>query len=250
MELSLLSRGLCKVHMKLVSLALCIYNCILAPITLGCASRVRRFWLKMCGIKIGKSVFIGPRVYFDCRNCSLTIGDNVRIMADVRFCMSGAQVNIGDGVEIQNGVCFYSEHGGGMLDIGDRTIVRKKVDLEFCGGRIIVGSDSEINHASVISSNCGSRIVIGKNVKIAHFVSLKCSTHRIDVSLLESNAGESEFKDINIGDGAWLCASTVILPGVSIGQRCVVAAGAVVTHDTECDTLVAGVPAKVKKSYR
>ena len=236
--------------MKLASLVLCVYNCLLAPITLGCASRLRGIMLRLCGIRIGKSVYIGPRVYFDCRNFSLTIGNNVRIMADTRFCMSGAQVCIGDEVEIQNGVCFYSEYGGGVLDICDRCVIRKKVDFEFCGGKIIVSPDSEINHASVISANCGSRIDIGAHVKIAHFVSIKCSTHHIDTSCLESNAGRSEFKDINVGDGAWLCASTVILPGVSVGKRCVVAAGAVVTSDTECDTLVAGVPAKVRKFYR
>ena len=47
-----------------------------------------------------------------------------------------------------------------------------------------------------------------------------------------------------IGEGAWIGARSVVLPGVSIGNGAVVAAGAVVTRDVPANTLVGGVPAQ------
>ena len=48
-----------------------------------------------------------------------------------------------------------------------------------------------------------------------------------------------------IEDDIWIGANAVILPGVTIGQHSVVAAGAIVTKDVPPHSLVAGVPAKV-----
>ena len=53
---------------------------------------------------------------------------------------------------------------------------------------------------------------------------------------------------ITIGDDCWLGGSVVVCPGVTIGDRCIIAAGSVVTHDIPADSMAAGVPAKVKKS--
>lgn len=54
----------------------------------------------------------------------------------------------------------------------------------------------------------------------------------------------SLIKPVYIGDDVWIGGNATILPGVRIGNNCVVAAGAVVTHDVPDNTLVAGVPAK------
>lgn len=51
-------------------------------------------------------------------------------------------------------------------------------------------------------------------------------------------------KPVVIGNDVWIGGKAVILPGVHIGNNCVIAAGAVVTHDVPDNTLVAGVPAK------
>ncbi|AJQ95193.1 acetyltransferase (isoleucine patch superfamily) [Gynuella sunshinyii YC6258] len=53
---------------------------------------------------------------------------------------------------------------------------------------------------------------------------------------------------INIGNNVWIGANAVILPGVCIEDNAVVAAGAVVTQDVSAGTLVAGVPAIMKKA--
>ena len=52
---------------------------------------------------------------------------------------------------------------------------------------------------------------------------------------------------IHIGKNVWLGANVTVLPGVTIGENAIVAAGAVVTKDVEVGTVVAGVPAKFVK---
>ena len=53
-----------------------------------------------------------------------------------------------------------------------------------------------------------------------------------------------------IGDNSWLGAHVVVTSGVSIGERCVIGANSVVTHDVEPFSVAAGAPAKVLRSVR
>lgn len=52
---------------------------------------------------------------------------------------------------------------------------------------------------------------------------------------------------VTLGKNSWIGSSATILPGVTVGDNAVVAAGAVVTKDVPENTVVAGVPAKVVK---
>ncbi len=51
-----------------------------------------------------------------------------------------------------------------------------------------------------------------------------------------------------IGDNVWIGASVTIVPGVTIGDNAIIAAGAVVTKNVEPNTVVGGVPAKFIKN--
>ena len=51
-------------------------------------------------------------------------------------------------------------------------------------------------------------------------------------------------KPISIGDGVWIGAAALILPGITIGERSIVGAGSVVTRDVPPYTIVAGNPAR------
>jgi acetyltransferase-like isoleucine patch superfamily enzyme len=55
-------------------------------------------------------------------------------------------------------------------------------------------------------------------------------------------AGKGVSKDIEIADGCWLGAGSIILPGVKVGYKSVIAAGAVVTKDIDPYTMVAAFP--------
>ena len=54
----------------------------------------------------------------------------------------------------------------------------------------------------------------------------------------------AQAEPVTIGNDVWIGGNATILPGVTIGNNVVVAAGAVVTHDVPDNTLVAGVPAR------
>lgn len=55
----------------------------------------------------------------------------------------------------------------------------------------------------------------------------------------------TEGHDIRIGSGCWIASGVIIVGGVTIGDDCIVAAGAVVTHDFPDACIISGVPAKV-----
>ena len=59
--------------------------------------------------------------------------------------------------------------------------------------------------------------------------------------------GGNQYKPVTIGNDVWIGANCTILPGVTIGNNVVVAAGAVVTKDVPDNCVVGGVPAKIIK---
>ena len=85
-------------------------------------------------------------------------------------------------------------------------------------------------------------IIIGNRAQIAYHVTLITGDHHIGPPA--SRAGVMNARPITIGEGAWIGARVVVLPGVTIGAGAVVAAGAIVTKDVAPNTLVAGVPAR------
>lgn len=83
-------------------------------------------------------------------------------------------------------------------------------------------------------------ITIEDDVQIGPKVSLITENHPIDPSQRKF----LDLKPIVIKKNAWIGAGAIILPGVTIGENSVVAAGAVVNNDVPENTIVGGVPAK------
>ncbi|MFJ6374559.1 DapH/DapD/GlmU-related protein [Pseudarthrobacter oxydans] len=73
-------------------------------------------------------------------------------------------------------------------------------------------------------------------------VTFVTSSHRIGSR--ERRAGAATSAPITVGDGVWIGAAAVVLPGVTIGEGVIVAAGAVVTSDCAPNGVYAGVPAR------
>lgn len=90
--------------------------------------------------------------------------------------------------------------------------------------------------------NLGAEIRIGDHVALGHQVMILTDTHAIGDQ--QRRAGPLEAFPVYIGDGAWIGARAILLPGVTIGAGAVVAAGAVVTKAIAPHTLVGGTPAR------
>lgn len=111
-------------------------------------------------------------------------------------------------------------------------------------GELEIGDNTWIGHRCLISAS--SAVRIGKNVDIAPNVFIGNGTHGITPDRDRIAAVECS-RDVEVGDGCWLCAGSMVLPGVSIGAKCVVAAGSVVTRSFGPMKLLAGVPACIKR---
>jgi acetyltransferase-like isoleucine patch superfamily enzyme len=104
-------------------------------------------------------------------------------------------------------------------------------------GRIRIGDRVFVNCGTVLISVL--EITLGDDVALAN-----------EVYIMDSNSHGVEGRPhveapVVIGNGTWVGARAMVLPGVTIGKRVVVAAGSVVTRDVPDDVLVAGNPARV-----
>jgi acetyltransferase-like isoleucine patch superfamily enzyme len=110
-------------------------------------------------------------------------------------------------------------------------------------GRFIrLGKNVFINHACSFLDLC--TITIENDVMIGPKVNLITENHPLE----PGDRKTVLLKPIVVKRNAWIGAGATILPGVTIGENAVVAAGAVVRRDVAPNSVVAGVPAKVVKS--
>lgn len=115
------------------------------------------------------------------------------------------------------------------------------VDVGRAATRLTIGRDCWIN--ADCTFDLSTDIIIGDGVSIAPGVAFVTNTH--DIGPADNRAGLQYNSAIHVGSGSWLGTRSTILPGVTIGSGCVVAAGSVVTKSIESNTLVGGVPARV-----
>ena len=120
--------------------------------------------------------------------------------------------------------------------------------------KVGINSYGELN---VISFSKKSRLFIGNYVSIAQNVTFlldvehytkHLSTYPFRVKILETEKTESFSKgDIIVEDDVWIGYGVILLSGIHIGKGAIIAAGSIVTKDVEPYSIVAGVPAKLKK---
>ena len=111
-----------------------------------------------------------------------------------------------------------------------------------------IGNHTFIGHQSIITGGL-AKIEIGANCDISDQVSIFCGSHEIDNSGLRV-AGRGIGKDIKIGNGVWIGYGAIILPGVTIGDKAVIAAGSVVHKDVDANTIVGGNPIKIIRKMK
>lgn len=130
-------------------------------------------------------------------------------------------------------------------------IIGKPVDASFrmfppfyteCGKNIFIGKNVFINCGCHFQDQGG--IYIGDDVLIGSYVVLATINH----GQAPKDRGNNYPAPIHIGNKVWIGSHATILPGVTIGENAVIAAGAVVTKDVPANAIVGGVPAKIIKT--
>lgn len=114
------------------------------------------------------------------------------------------------------------------------------------GTGIILGENVFMNYDCIMLD--GGYIRIGKHTLIGPHCQFYTPQHPMDY--VERREEKETTYPITIGEDCWLGGNVVVCPGVTIGNRCIIAAGSVVTKDIPDDSLAAGVPAVVKRSLK
>lgn len=132
------------------------------------------------------------------------------------------------------------------FSLGKRSVIESFSCINNAVGDVLIGDHTRIGiHNTIIGP-----VTIGHHVNLAQGITVTALNHNFsDLNKRIDEQGIST-QPVTISDDVWIGANAVILPGVTIGQHAVVAAGAVVTKDVPPYSIVAGVPAKVIKSLK
>ncbi|OLT63187.1 hypothetical protein BJP37_08540 [Moorena bouillonii PNG] len=156
------------------------------------------------------------------------------------------KIRIGQNVIIDDN-CVLDAKGqsNSGISLGDGVFIGRN-SIIYCKD-----GDIEIQPKVNISANCelfsSHRLVIGKETMIAaysYILSGGSYDYESEVPLVEQDSYAKG--PTVIGERCWLGAKSVVLDGVSIGDRAVVGAGAVVTKNIPGSSVAIGIPAKVK----
>lgn len=172
-----------------------------------------------------------------------------KLFADINtkfMLQKGSELNISEMLILgENSICDNKRSTLLRMDENSKFNINGKSSI-FYGADIILFKNAELNIGnSFINSDCKIRchnsITIGDGCAISH-----------DFTVMDSNAhslnGDKGARPVHIGNNVWIGTRVLVLPGVTIGDGAVVAAGSVVSKDVPANTLVAGVPAKVIKT--
>jgi acetyltransferase-like isoleucine patch superfamily enzyme len=126
--------------------------------------------------------------------------------------------------------------------LGEGTTIRPSASLAY-PQNIFIGKKCSINRYVHLWAGPHSKIVVGDYCSISSFSFVTSDNHGTRRGeLFQLQPGVEA--DVIIGSDVWVGAHAIILPGVSIGDGAVVAAGAVVTKDVPAYVIVGGVPAQ------
>lgn len=123
---------------------------------------------------------------------------------------------------------------------GHRFIIEQPFFCDY-GYNIVIGENFYANMNCVILDE--AKVKFGNDVFIAPNCGFYTAGHPFDVK--QRNSGLEYARPITIGDNVWIGAHVCVLPGVTIGNNCVIGAGSVVNKDIPEGTLAVGNPCRV-----
>lgn len=140
------------------------------------------------------------------------------------------------------------------ISIGENTTILSNCRLSVFGNsdkaNIMIGNNCYIGFG--FSALCSSKanIRIGDRVLFASNVIVTNENHGINPEIETPYMNqELTAKDVSIGDGSWIGEKACILSGVSIGKKCIIGAGSIVTKSIPDYCIAVGNPARIIKKY-
>lgn len=140
------------------------------------------------------------------------------------------------------------------IKIGHNTTILTNSRLSVYGNsndiNIQIGNDCYFAFGFSALASSQAKIIIGDNVLFASNVLVTNENHGINPELdIPYMSQPLSAKNVYIGNGCWIGEQVCILSGVSIGEKCIIGAGSVVTKSIPDYCIAAGNPAKVLKKY-
>lgn len=127
------------------------------------------------------------------------------------------------------------------VQIGNNCLLKEAIYIRAgMEGKIIIKDRAAINSFCKIYGH-GS-VEIGEDTQIGPGTIITTTDHNYQDNLA------TRYKKVKIGKQVWIGANVTVLPGVTIGNRAIIGAGAVVTKDILAGSIAVGVPARVIKS--
>lgn len=187
----------------------------------GLLPRSPDFYLRSPGHTLGKiRQWLAARLWLG--RCD-HVGRWTRVTGKVHV-QNGGRIHIGERVKLHSNFAHsvLATFPGGLLEIGDRTVLNYGVDI--CATKLV---------------RIGSDCLLG-----THVIILDSDFHDV-----VDHDRVPESRPVIIGDGVWIGNRATILPGVTIGDGAVVGAGSVVISDIPARCLAMGNPARVMKKF-
>ncbi len=136
----------------------------------------------------------------------------------------------------------------GRLEVGEGVLFEPNVWITVPGSaRVRIGAGTFLNQGVMIAAQ--ELVEIGEHCMLANGCFVSDAAHRYDdPDKPVPWQGFTSKGPTRIGANCWLGAHVVITSGVSVGERCVIGAGSVVTQDIPPFSIAAGAPARVLRS--
>jgi acetyltransferase-like isoleucine patch superfamily enzyme len=131
-----------------------------------------------------------------------------------------------------------------LAAFGSGSYLHKRASLRS-PENISIGCNVSIGPDNRLWASPNAKLMIGDNVLLGPNVVIVTSNHGSAIRDVPIVDQPWEERDVHIGAGSWLGANVVVLPGITIGEHSIVAAGAVVTKDVAPYSVVGGIPAKL-----
>lgn len=122
--------------------------------------------------------------------------------------------------------------------------VRAQTTFSPVAGGLKIGRRTQVGSSCNIRA-CGGRIDIGENCIIAQQVSLVAANHEFRLGeIYRDLPWDAKRHGVTIGNNVWIGAGVCVLPGCTIGDNAIVAAGSVVTKDIPPNEIWGNIPAR------